>query len=157
MKHSIPLTAAAIGLSLPAVAAQAAGAGAMDENARSSAPTHAGRATPQRRTSGAGVKYLIGGIGAGSRKVLKQQASDYSLHLVTVLGGKYVTQAHIVISNGSGKTLLDTTGDGPMLYAQLDPGPYTITATLDGRTRKQSVDIRQGRPQELTLSWLAAQ
>ncbi|MGB7754715.1 MAG: carboxypeptidase-like regulatory domain-containing protein [Salinisphaera sp.] len=152
MKHSSPLATVAVALSLPVVAAQAADAGAMNDHAMSPPPAGA---TLQPRTSGAGVTYWTGGLGEHSRKALEQQSSNYSLHLLTVAGGQYVARAHIVISNGSGKTLLETTTDGPMLYAQLAPGPYTITATQKGKTCEQSVSVRQGRPQELTLSWPA--
>lgn len=102
----------------------------------------------------AAVGDMIGGIGNASQKTLQPHATAYPLHIVTVSSeGKYVSDVDIQIVDANGKTLLETSATGPKLYAQVEPGTYTVKGTLDGKTKTQKVQINAGETAQATLRW----
>jgi len=81
-----------------------------------------------------GIDFVSGGIGVSERAWLAAHAKSYSARLsfAQVPGGAYLSGVKVTIRNASGKTVLSTDTDGPMLYANLPAGRYQLEASLDG-------------------------
>ena len=102
-------------------------------------------ALPQPKTEH-GVTYLSGGIGEDESAAMKAEAKHYPLSLVFSAGkyGEYLARVPVTIKDYAGKMVLDTVSKGPILLVSLAPGRYTVTATRDGKTLRQAVDIKKG-------------
>ena len=73
--------------------------------------------------SAGGVSYVCGGIGTDSINRLSSLAGDFNLKLVFALNsGAYVSDVRVAIANAAGKTLLDTTSEGPWFLTRLPAG-----------------------------------
>src|SRR5687767_3028549 len=84
------------------------------------------------RTTGS-ISYVSGGVGTDSIERLNSLARDFNLKLVFALSsGAYVSDVGVVIADAAGKTLLDTTSEGPWLLTRLPAGNYHIVATFAG-------------------------
>lgn len=89
------------------------------------------------------VSYVSGGVGTDSIDRLSSLAKDFNLKLVFALkSGAYVSDVKVTIADAAGKSVLDTTSEGPWLLAKLPLGNYQVTATFAGNavTRKVAVD-----------------
>jgi len=89
------------------------------------------------------VTYVSGGVGDDEREVMKTMRADYNLSLLfTVKGtGEYISDAKVCIKDAHGAVLLETVVDGPMLYAKLKPGHYSISVDRDGHVMKNRVTL----------------
>lgn len=90
------------------------------------------------------VSYVSGGAGDEEQRALEQAARDFNLKVTFASPtGAYGGGGRLQISDASGKTVLDADARGPLFYAQLPPGKYTVTA-LDAGGQKKSVDVGAG-------------
>jgi hypothetical protein len=107
--------------------------------------TYASDAVVQR--SG-GVAYVSGGVGADSIGQLSALSKDFNLKLVFALtSGDYLSDVGVSITDASGRTLLQTTSDGPWFLIKLPAGNYQIVATFAGTalTRQAAVGATELR------------
>jgi len=106
-----------------------------------------------QRTAG-GVSYVSGGVGTDSIDRLSALAGDFNLKLVFALNsGSYVSDVGVVIADAAGKTLLDTTSDGPWLLARLPTGNYQVVATFAGNTVKRQVAVGAAKLRTVDFRW----
>lgn len=94
-----------------------------------------------------GIDFVSGGIGIAERAWLSAHAKSYNTRLsfAQVPGGAYLSGVKVSISDESGKPLLTTDTDGPMLYVKLPAGRYQLEASLDGVTVKRKLTVpKQG-------------
>ena len=63
--------------------------------------------------------------------------------------GAYLADALVRITDSSGKTVLDTTADGPWVYVNLKLGDYKVTVTYKGKTQQQATKIHTGDNHEI--------
>lgn len=98
-----------------------------------------------------GESYVTGGIGASELDDLEKRRHGFSLRVLTAAkgSGAYLADAVIRIIDGAGKTVLDTTADGPWLYVKLNPGDYKVTATYKTQVRQQATKIRANDRHEI--------
>lgn len=116
-------------------------------------PVHAADARVQ--TSG-GISYVSGGVGDDSIAKLNALAGQFNLKLVFALqSGNYVSDVKVVIADGRGKTLLDTTSAGPWFLVKLPAGNYQIVATFEDKTVKRSVTVGKAKLQTADFRWAA--
>jgi hypothetical protein len=89
------------------------------------------------------VSYVSGGVGDDSERAMKAIAKDFNLHITLATPtGEYLAGTKLQIAAGSGKTVLDATSGGPLFYAELPPGKYTIRAMgPQGQTKSETVDV----------------
>jgi hypothetical protein len=89
------------------------------------------------------VAYVSGGVGGEEREAMKAMRADYNLSLLfTVKGsGEYISDAKVCIKDARGAVRLETVADGPMLYAKLKPGRYSISADRDGHIMESKVTL----------------
>ncbi|MCF4995543.1 carboxypeptidase regulatory-like domain-containing protein [Pseudomonas syringae] len=100
-----------------------------------------------------GINYLSGGIGEDESRAI-QQASGYNLHMIFSIGveDKYVPDVGVVIERAPGQTVLSLNQAGPLVYVQLSPGKYTVIATRNGISRRNTTDIGSG-VRNLVFHW----
>jgi hypothetical protein len=101
-----------------------------------------------------GVSYVSGGIGTDSIERLNSLASDFNLKLVFALNsGNYVSGVEVSIADEAGKTLLDTTSDGPWFLIKLPAANYQIIATFAGKTEKRTIAVGAEKLKTIDFRW----
>ena len=92
-----------------------------------------------------GISYVTGGVGLDSIDRLTALSGNFNLKLVFALkSGEYLSEVNVTIADMAGRTLLDTTTDGPWLLTKLPAGNYRITATFAGSTERRTVSVGSG-------------
>lgn len=101
------------------------------------------------------IDYVSGGIGDSEQQALQELASDFNLGLIFAVreSGNYVNDIGVQIQDSAGEVVLETTSKGPMLYADLEPGSYTVEASGYGETYSQNVDLQEGQQETLNFTW----
>ena len=101
-----------------------------------------------------GVSYVSGGVGTESIDRLSSLAGDFNLKLVFALkSGDYVSDVKVNIADAAGKTLLDTTSEGPWLLTKLPVGKYQIVASFAGKAEKRSIAVGAGKLKTIDFRW----
>ena len=91
----------------------------------------------------AGVKYIDGGIGKDESDALLRESKNFPLSLV-FSGGKtnqYLADIDIRVRDAAGKTVLQTTSEGPIILIDLPAGKYIVDAVYRDRTLTQRVEL----------------
>lgn len=90
-----------------------------------------------------GVSFLSGGIGLDESEAIKAAQKDYSLSLLfaQTRRGEYLSDVKVRITDKSGKTLLETVAQGPMLLAKLPAGEYKVSAEHEGKMLVKTLTI----------------
>jgi hypothetical protein len=105
------------------------------------------------RTSG-GVSYVSGGIGTDSIDRLSSLAAGFNLKLVFATNsGNYVTGVRVAIADAAGKTVLDTTSEGPWFLTKIPPGNYQVVATLAGNAVKRQIAVGASALSTVDFRW----
>ncbi len=88
------------------------------------------------------VNYVTGGIGDDERSSIESAKGDYNLHVMSAsINGAFVGDARVVVSTG-GKEMLNVVA-GPLLYAKLPAGNYSLEATLGEQKKHQDFTISE--------------
>lgn len=88
------------------------------------------------------VEFVTGGIGEQDQQRTRQLGRDMNLQLVFARNdGDYLADVHVTVRGKGGKTLLDVKSADPMLFAELAPGHYEVTAAVDGRSIQRGVTV----------------
>ena len=95
----------------------------------------------QPHTAG-GIKYVAGGVGLGERAELVKMEKNYNLRLIfATKSGAYLANVKIEISGPDNKVLLDTTANGPWLFAKLPEGHYKVAVALHNEKKVKDITI----------------
>lgn len=114
--------------------------------------THA-QAAPQVQTF-VDVNYITGGVSIEEEAVLAEMAKDYTLKVVNALKcGDYLNNINILIMDNSDNIMLEADTDGPLLYANLPAGKYTVYASAFGERYKKPVNLKQGIQRMVVFYW----
>ncbi len=90
------------------------------------------------------IQYITGGIGTDERDQLEATKSDYNLHITnTATDGAFANNTNLVISDRKG-TALVTAVAGPIFYAALPAGTYTISAANGDQQQNKTVKLGKG-------------
>lgn len=102
-----------------------------------------------------GISYVTGGIGDAGQARTKALGSDMNLALVFAKGpsGSYVADVDVVIADKSGKKVLVVKSSDPLLYIQLPPGSYKVTASAADKTIERTVDVPAKGQRTENLHW----
>ena len=99
-------------------------------------------------------RYIAGGIGLDESEQMKAMARGFPLSLtVAEKSGAYLADTHIKIQDATGRVVLDTQLDSPLLLVDLAPGKYKVEATLQGQRQTRSVDIAAKLPAKVVFSF----
>ncbi len=139
MRRFVPLCLSLVLAGTGALAARAAEPAAP---APVSPPPTAGVDAPNPQTQG-GITFIVGGVGDQNRDAMRHMESRYNLRLMFAekQTGQYLADIGVTLSDAHGKTVLDTTADGPLFFAHVPPGRYKVSVTSSGQTLTRSVDV----------------
>ena len=108
---------------------------------------------PIVRTYG-GVSDVSGGIGADSTDRLSSLAGDFNLKLVFATdSGNYVSGVRVAIADAAGRTVLDTTSEGPWFLTKVPAGNYQVVATFAGNPVKRQITVGASALRTVDFRW----
>jgi hypothetical protein len=103
------------------------------------------------------VTYVSGGIGRDESAAMRREESQFPLTLEFVQHAKpnaeYVAAVNVIIKDHQGKTMLNTLSEGPLLFAKLPDGKYTVTAEDNGKKKERSIIVSEGKPEHVVFEW----
>jgi hypothetical protein len=100
------------------------------------------------------IPYVSGGIGAEERDAVEAIGREHNLKLSFALqNGNYLGNVNVVVKNGNGRPVLEAVSDGPLFFAQLPAGNYTIEATTRGETLKQTAYLSVRGQTQVHFAW----
>ena len=99
--------------------------------------------------------YANGGIGQEDADDMRAKAGNYNLRLYMSEGkhGHAITGIQVTITNKKGNVILDVPSAGPMLFAHVANGSYTINAIYSGTTITRKVVVSNRHGGNVYLSW----
>ncbi len=101
-----------------------------------------------------GVSYVYGGVGDDSIERLNSLAGGFNLKLVFALNsGNYVSGVRVAIADAAGKTVLDTTSEGPWFLVKVPAGNYQVVATFAGNAVKRQVAVGSAASRTVDFRW----
>jgi hypothetical protein len=101
-----------------------------------------------------GVSYVSGGVGTDSIDRLSSLSRDFNLKLVFALkSGDYVSGVRVAIADATGKTLLDTTSEGPWFLIKLPAGDYQVVATFAGSAEHRKIAVAAAGLRTIDFRW----
>lgn len=131
-------------------------ASAQQQQAPSSAQAMANAAEQPKVQTQNGISYVTGGIGDSGQQSVKALGKDMNLQLVfaKAAGGNYVAKVDVSIAEKGGGKVLDVKGADPLLFAQLKPGTYVVTATPpQGKSVERTVNVPAKGQHTETFAW----
>lgn len=122
---------------------QAAAVAALGAAVFGMASAQAASVPPMQKVDG--IETMSGGIGVGEAAAMQSEARHWPLTLEFAIKDKarsdYAADVNVLVRDTHGHTVLQTTAQGPFLLARLNPGQYTVQASLDGKTLQQKVMV----------------
>lgn len=101
-----------------------------------------------------GIPYVSGGFGVDERENLRAMSKDDNLELSFALQNKeYLGGADVLIKDSKGRDVLQAVSDGPLFFAQLPQGTYTVEATISGKTLKQIAQVPAKGQARVYFAW----
>ncbi len=95
-----------------------------------------------KQKSAQGVEFLSGGVGKDERDAMKQHAKAFNAHFVFADSqGHCLSAVAVRITDAKGNAVLETTTQGPWLYANLPAGSYEVAAAFQGKTQKRRIQV----------------
>jgi hypothetical protein len=101
-----------------------------------------------------GISHASGGFGLDERDNLRSMRKDDNLELSFALQNKdYLGGAKVLVKDTNGKEIIETVSDGPLFFAKLPAGTYTVEATTMGQTLKQMAHVPSKGQTQLYFAW----
>lgn len=102
------------------------------------------------------IAYVSGGVGDEEQKAIDELGAGFGLKLTfATQDGHYLGGGKVLIQDSQGNSILDVATQGPIFYADLEPGTYTVTAEpleYAEQREQQTVEIGEGQT-VLHFSW----
>jgi hypothetical protein len=100
------------------------------------------------------VTYITGGIGDEERTALESVSRDYNLHITSAgTNGAYTGDTTLAIYDRLGNQVL-MREVGPLFYASLPPGKYTISAENgDGARQNHTIKVSENQAANIKFLW----
>ena len=100
------------------------------------------------------VSYVSGGVGTESLDQLSSMSSQFNLKLIFALkSGEYLNGVQVAITDAKGKSMLDTTSEGPWFMARLPVGNYQLVATVAGKAEKRQIAVSGTTLKTVDFRW----
>ncbi|GAB2841135.1 hypothetical protein GCM10027277_05160 [Pseudoduganella ginsengisoli] len=102
-----------------------------------------------------GVNYVTGGVGSEERQAMQEVSPQYNVKLTFADKGtgEYRSGADVEVRDMRGNVRLQANDAGPLLYAQLPPGRYRVTANVDGRQQLRTITVGNGGSRSAAFYW----
>lgn len=102
-----------------------------------------------------GIAYVTGGIGLEEREALEAVQSNYNLRILSSgLQGHFVGESLITVRDNSGSELMSVVA-GPVFYANLPTGSYTVVGTYHGESKTHYVSVGGRKTARISFAWPA--
>ena len=106
------------------------------------------------------VRSMSGGIGASERGELDAMANQFNLHLMfaTAGSGEYLSSVQVNILDKRSGPVLTAMSKGPLFYAQLPAGNYSVEVTPTGlrghdATQRKTIQLDGSGQSRLDFYW----
>ena len=102
------------------------------------------------------VSIMYGGIGKPERTLMDKYVGDYNLKLVfTALpSNKYLSNVVVNILNKKEQRIIKVISEGPIFFASLLPGIYTVKAIFQGKEKLfEHVEVTKEDKKIINISW----
>lgn len=113
-------------------------------------------ALPEMQHQGS-VEFVSGGIGSDQSMAFKEAMSKFPLAMtfdeLEQGKGDYLANVKVMIHDGHGATVLDTTAQGPFLLVKLPEGKYQVKATFKDETQTRDVMVGKKGSEHLMFTW----
>jgi len=102
-----------------------------------------------------GVSFVSGGIGDQQQAAIKDLADEFNVNLVFAAGesGKYLADIIVRIYNAQGNLVLDALSKGPLFYAGLPAGEYTINVSGFGEIYQENITVKPDDQTKVVFTW----
>ena len=95
------------------------------------------------------ARYVCGGIGSDESAALRAAMKSHPLSLLFARpDGGYLAEVAVTLKDASGASALSLRADGPVCLIDLPAGNYSVEATSEGVSKRQTVSIG-GTPRTL--------
>jgi len=95
------------------------------------------------------ARYVCGGIGSDESTAMRAAMKSHPLSLLFARpDGGYLADVAVTLKDGSGASALSLRADGPVCLVDIPAGNYTVEATSEGVSKRQTVSIG-GTPRTL--------
>jgi hypothetical protein len=101
-------------------------------------------------------QYVTGGVGLEERGQLLAERPDYNVRMTfaTRGSGDYRSDVQVEISDARGNVNVNAHDAGPLMFVNLAPGHYRVTATAgDGQVQRREIQVQPGRTKDLFFYW----
>jgi len=101
------------------------------------------------------ISFISGGISDTEQQAIEDLGRAFNLKLTFATeDGQYLSAIDVRIVNAEGEVLVRTVSNGPLFYAELPPGDYTVQAAgPEGTLREKTAAIAQGKQTALIFRW----
>jgi hypothetical protein len=100
------------------------------------------------------IPYVSGGIGVEEREAVEAIGKEHNLKLSFALqNGNYLGDVNVVVKDNKGNSVLEAVSDGPLFFAKLPAGSYTIEATTREETLKRTAHISARGQTQVHFAW----
>jgi hypothetical protein len=102
-----------------------------------------------------GVRFLSGGVSLEERDQMRSTASGFDLRLMFsgARSGELIAGVETTIHDSRGREVLRLPAGGPIVYAELPSGTYTIIANHRGQIQRRTITVQNGRITDAHLTW----
>jgi hypothetical protein len=107
-------------------------------------------------TAAGQAQFMTGGVGMEERGKMLASKEDYNVHMTfaTRGSGVYRSDVQVEIADNKGRVYLNANDAGPLMYANLEPGRYRVTASAaDGQVLRRDMVVLPGHTKELYFYW----
>jgi hypothetical protein len=134
-------------------AAPASYPSAIGGSAMVAAPSSSAASTPLQAMRSGSVTYITGGVGDEERDALEAVKASYNLHiLISTKNGEFIAETQVNIRDAK-NNVLATAVAGPIFYANLPDGAYTIEASNGGVTQTHHLIVKGRKITSLSFRW----
>ena len=105
-----------------------------------------------------GVRYMSGGVGDEEEAAIKRIGKDFDLRItLATTSGEYLGGGSLEFRDPAGRKVLDAQAQGPLFFAQLPSGRYTVQAVCAGaKTESRTLEVQEGRQTQVTFHFPVA-
>ncbi|MEJ2589591.1 MAG: hypothetical protein P8165_18825 [Deltaproteobacteria bacterium] len=99
------------------------------------------------------IPFASGGVGDEEQSRLRKMARQYNVKVVfAAMSGAYLMNAHLIVRNAQGRTVMDKDFGGPWVFMKLPRGDYDICADLNGIEKRRHITVGN-RLEEVLFHW----
>lgn len=101
-------------------------------------------------------QFVTGGVGLEERSEMLASKPDYNVRMTfaTRGSGEYRSDVQVEISDSKGTVNMHARDAGPLMFVNLEPGRYRVTATAaDGQVQRRELQMQAGRSKDLYFYW----